>query len=114
MYKTISLISFLIRQFLLPNPFINMFENAEFINLLFGGIFILLAYILTGSWYVSKKDYYFIGSIGFLLNYSLLTFLFLGLSYVISNITIVCIIFMIIYCILCIVERKVLGDKIIF
>lgn len=113
MYGITSLISFVIRQFFLPNPFINMFENAEIINLICGGIFIPLAYLLTGTWYVSRKGLYFVGSIGFLINYILITFLLIGISSFISNIWLVFILFMAIYIILCIIESKLLSEKII-
>lgn len=49
MYKILKIISYLIRQFCLPNPFANMFEPsiAEIVNWSIGGVFVLLAYILT-------------------------------------------------------------------
>lgn len=111
MYGLTSIISFLIRQFLLPNPFVNMFENAEVVNLIFGGVFIPLAYVLTGTWYRSQKGFYWIGSLGFLGNYTLLTFLLIGISYFISNIYWIIAIFLIIYVLLCILESKIFGEK---
>ncbi len=116
MYKIISLLSFLIRQFALPNPFVNIAgENyAELVNYIFGGIFIILAYIITGSWYVSKKEDRWVGSIGFFLNYVLLTFITLGVSYFIHNIYWLSGIIIFVVIILCIVESKLFGKRISF
>ena len=47
MYRLIYIISFLIRQFLLPNPFAPLGGNAEIINLLVGGAFVPLSYFMT-------------------------------------------------------------------
>ena len=85
MYKIIKIISYLIRQFWVPNPFANMFEPniAEIVNWSVGGVFVLLAYILTGTWYESEEGYYWLGSLGFLINYAILT----GLLLLISKLT---------------------------
>ena len=64
----ISTVSYLVRQFCLPNPFENIFDTpgyAEIANWIFGGIFVPLAFILTGTWYVSGRDEKWIGSLGF-------------------------------------------------
>ena len=65
----VSITSYFIRQFCLPNPFINLFKDsnvATIVNWICGAIFIPLAYILTGSWY--NGEIKFIGSFGFLVN----------------------------------------------
>ena len=73
----VSITSYFIRQFCLPNPFINLFKDsnvATIVNWICGAIFIPLAYILTGSWY--NGEIKFIGSFGFLVNYIFLTSIF--------------------------------------
>ena len=57
MYEIIKLLSYLIRQFLLPNPFTNLIKDpsqATIVNWIVGGIFIPLSYVLTGTWYDKK------------------------------------------------------------
>ena len=74
----VSITSYFIRQFCLPNPFINLFKDsnvATIVNWICGAIFIPLAYILTGSWY--NGEIKFIGSFGFLVNYIFLTSIFI-------------------------------------
>ena len=110
-YTLVVGISYFIRQFLLPNPFSNLFESgtAELVDWLFGGTLIALAYILTGTWYVSKKGNYWKGSLGFLINFSILTGLILLISKIITNIYCVLGIFVCVYIILCILEAKLLN-----
>lgn len=110
-YSLVASISYLIRQFLLPNPFSNLFESgtAELVNLIFGGLLIALAYSLTGTWYVGKKGDYWKGSLGFLINFSILTGLILLTSKFINDIYWVSGIFMFIYIILYILEPKLLN-----
>ena len=111
MYKIIKIFSYLIRQFWLPNPFKNMFEPdmAEIINWSVGGAFVILAYTLTGTWYESKKEYYWIGSLGFLINYFVLTGLLLLISKLISDLWLISIIFLILYILLCVIEYKLFN-----
>ena len=106
MYKII----YILRQFMLPNPFMNMFEGgmAEFVNYVFGVILIKLSYLLTGTWYVSRKGEYWIGSLGFLFNYSLLTGIMIAVSEVVSDVDWILGIFLFIYVILCFTEKKIL------
>lgn len=114
MYKIINTLSFIVRQFCLPNPFMNIFIDkniAEIANWIIGGVFIPLAYTLTGTWHVSKRDASFIGSIGFLINYILLTGILIGISYFITNIWIVFLLFAITYIILCVIEEKLFNSK---
>ena len=110
-YMLVAGLSYFIRQFLSPNPFSNLFESgiAELLHWIFGGALIALAYILTGTWYVSKKWDYWKGSLGFLINFSILTGLILLISKFITNIYWVSGIFVCIYIILCILEAKLLN-----
>ena len=116
-YVLVAGISCFIRQFLLPNPFSNMFESgtSELVNWIFGGILIALAYNLTGMWYVSKKGDYWKGSLGFLINFSILTGLILLISKFITNIYWVLGFFIFAYIILCFIEGWLLnGYKSVF
>lgn len=110
-YALVAGISYFIRQFLLPNPFSNLFGSgmAEFINYIFGGVLITLSYFLTRTWYVSKKGDYWKESLGFLINFSMLTGLILFISKFITNIYLVSGIFVYVYIILCILEAKLLN-----
>ncbi len=110
-YTLVAGLSYFIRQFLLPNPFSNLFESgtAELVDCFFGGALVALAYILTGTWYVSKKGDYWKGSLGFLINFSILTGLILLISKFINNIYWVSGIFVCVYIILCILEAKLLN-----
>lgn len=110
----VSIISYLIRQFYFPNPFSNLFEEntATLINWICGGVFIPFAYILTGTWYDGGAKA--IGSIGFFINYLILTGLFLFITKFVDNIYLVVFLFLLIYVILCILERKLLGKKYTF
>lgn len=112
MYQLIKVFSYLVRQFLIPNPFTNLIKNlgmAEIVNWIFGGALIPLAYFLTGTWY--DGDVKFIGSIGFLFNYAILTGLFLMITKFITNLYLVAFLFILGYAILCIVENKLFGEK---
>lgn len=111
MYKIIKIISYLIRQFWLPNPFANMFEPsvAEIVNWSVGGVFMLLAYILTGTWYESEKGYYWLGSLGFLINYAILTALLLLISKLTTILWLIAVIFLIAYILLCVIEYKLFN-----
>lgn len=116
MYQIIRIISFLVRQFLLPNPFINIIDaNYAFIvNLLFGGIFVRLAYRITGSWYISRKGEWWIGSLGFLINYTILTFLTIVISKVIQDVLWIAIVILVITVLLCYIENKLFAEKTMF
>ena len=108
----VSIISYLIRQFCFPNPFANMFKNpniATIVNLICGAIFVPLAYALTGTWYSGGAKA--IGSIGFLINYALLTGLFLLITYFFNNLYIIIALFFLGYIMLCLIEGMLLGKK---
>ena len=112
LYYLIKVISYLVRQFLISNPFTNLIKNpgtAEIVNWIFGGALIPLAYFLTDIWY--DGDVKFIGSFGFLFNYTILTGLFLMITKFITNLYLVAFLFILGYAILCIVESKLFGEK---
>lgn len=113
MYKLIRIASYLVRQIFFPNPFSNMFSDvmAECVNYIAGGIIVYLAYNLTRTWYISKKGEYWKGSLGFLVNYFILTEGLLVISKYIHNIYIIVIIYIILFIILCLIEHKLLGKK---
>lgn len=102
----------MIRQFCFPNPFTNIVKDpntATIVNLICGGIFIPLAYILTGTWY--KGGAKVVGSFGFFINYAILTGFFLLITKFITNLYLVTFLFILGYAILCIVENKLFGEK---
>lgn len=104
----VSIVSYLIRQFCFLNPFTNIVKDpntATIVNLICGGIFIPLAYTLTGTWY--KGGAKAVGSFGFFINYAILT----GLLLFITNLYLVASLFILGYVILCIVESKLFGEK---
>lgn len=108
----ISAISYLARQFILPNPFENIFENqgyAEIANWIFGGIFVPFAFLLTRTWYVSGINEKWEGSLGFFVNYCILTGLLLLISKFISDIYWIIGIFVVVYIILCFLECWLLN-----
>lgn len=106
MYKFISIISALIRQFLLPNPYINLFSQevyADLFNIIIGGIILhKLSFWLTGMAYTRGINEPAEGSIGYLFSYIILTLLIT----LISNIWIMVCAFLIIYILFCIVVSK--------
>lgn len=108
----VSIASYLIRQFCFANPFSNLVKDpniATIVNWICGGIFIPLAYILTGTWYNGGAKA--IGSFGFFINYAILTGLFLLITKFITNLYLVAFLFILRYAILCIVENKLFGEK---
>lgn len=111
----VSIVSYLVRQFYFPNPFANIVKDsniATIVNWICGGIFIPLAYILTGTWY--KGDAKAVGSFGFFINYAILTGLFLLITEFITNLYLVAFLFFLGYFILCVVESKLFGEKNLF
>ena len=112
MYKIVSSISYIVRQFFVPNPFTNLFESssvAEYANYLFGGVLVPLSYFLTGTWYDKKEP--IIGSVGFFCNYILLTYVFLIITEHITNLYTITVLCIIAYVSLCIVESKLFRKK---
>ena len=106
MYKFIHLISALIRQFVLPNPYINIIGSevyADLFNIFIGGTILhFCAYILTGCGYTKGVDDPASGSFGYLISYCYVTALNTILGYLISNITVFIIVFIVLYIASCI------------
>lgn len=110
MYKFIKRISYLVRVFLLPNPFSNLIADyfiSEITNYVFGGIFVIIAYKMTGAWYSGNKK--FIGSFGYLVNYTILTLLFLLVTRFIINIYLALLVFVVICAIMFMAEVILFG-----
>ena len=101
MYKFIHLISALIRQFLLPNPYTNIIENkncADLFNIIIGGTIIhFCAFFLTGLVYHRGVDSPASGSFGYLISYCYITGVITLIGYFISNIIVFIIVCLIIY-----------------
>lgn len=116
MYKFIHLISAFIRQFLLPNPYINIIENetyAELFNIFVGGTILhCLSFILTGCGYTKGIDSPATGSVGYLFSYCYLTVVITALGYFISNVTMFIISFAILYIISCLVVNRIFSKRI--
>ena len=72
MYKLICMISILVRQFCLPNPFECFGEKAALYNWLAGFILAPITYILVGMIY-DKESFPALGSLLYLLTYIGLT-----------------------------------------
>lgn len=106
MYKFIHLISALIRQFVLPNPYINVIGSevhADLFNIFIGGTILhFCAYILTGCAYTKGINDPASGSFGYLISYCYVTALITTLGYFIFNITVFIIIFIVLYIASCI------------
>lgn len=64
---------------------------ATIVNWIYGGIFIPLAYILTGTWYSGEAKP--IGSFGFFINYAILVGLFMLITKFITNLYLVAFLF---------------------
>lgn len=108
----ISIASYLIRQFCFPNPFSNIVRDpniATTVNLICGGIFIPLTYILTGTWH--KGGAKAVGSFGFFINYAILTGMFLLITKFITNHYLIAFLFILGYVILCAVEYKFFEER---
>ena len=112
-YKLINIISVLIRQFLLPNPYISWFDNelsADLFNIIVGG-FILhkLSFWLTGIGYTKGIDEPAGGSLGYLVSYIILTVIITLIGNFIVNIKAAIVVFLVIYVLLCIVVNKIFN-----
>lgn len=77
MYKIIHILSALIRQFLLPNPYNHFFSYviyADLFNVLIGGTILhFLSFLLTGVGYIKGVNSPASGSLGYLISYIYLT-----------------------------------------
>lgn len=113
MYKLVNIISALIRQFLLPNPYISWFENevyADLFNVIVGG-FILhkLSFWLTGIGYTKGIDEPASGSLGYLVSYIILIVVITLIGKFIVNVKVAIVVFLVIYILLCIVVNKIFN-----
>ena len=117
MYALINIISMLIREFLLPNPFENIIGNkmwADIFNIFVGGAILhMLAFFMTGCWYTRGVNKPAGGSFGYLISYCFITFLFIILSNLIKDLEICLIVFFGIYIVACTLLRIFLKPKIV-
>lgn len=115
MYKIIYILSALIRQFLLPNPYINFFTEglyADLFNILIGGTILhILSFILTGVGYTKGVDSPASGSLGYLISYIYLTILITVLGFFINSIKIFIIVFIIIYVLTMLIVSKIFRKQ---
>lgn len=106
MYRFVHLVSALVRQFVLPNPYINIIGNkayADLFNIIIGGTIIhIFAFILTGCGYHKDIDDPAAGSLGYLISYCYITAIITFLGFLISNFILFVIIFLICYILSCI------------
>ena len=72
MYKLISALSVLIRQFCLPNPFECFGDSAVLINWIAGIVIVPITYVIVGLVY-EKGSEPAVGSLLYLVTYALLT-----------------------------------------
>lgn len=115
-YLFISTLSALIRQFLLPNPYINLFDNdiyAGLFNIFIGGYILhKLSYWLTGAGYIRGINNPASGSIGYLLSNIYITTVITLVGKFISNIKIAIIVLVVIYIVSLIVVNKLFNRHI--
>lgn len=115
MYKFIHLISALIRQFLLSNPYINVIGNetyADLFNIVIGGTIIhIFAFILTGCGYQKGIDDPALGSFGYLISYCYITAIITFLGFLISNFAIFVIVYLVVYIASCILVGIVFNHN---
>ena len=115
MYKMINLISALIRQFVLPNTYVNFIDNeiyAELFNIFIGGTILhFLSFILTGFCYTRGINHPAGGSLGYLLSYIYMTFVVTLIGYFISNIWFAIIILVVIYILSVIVVNRLFNQS---
>ncbi len=85
MYKIFNILSVLIRQFCLPNPYIMYFESsvyADIFNIIIGGTILhMLSFFLTSSIYEKGRHPSWIGSLLYCINYIINTILISFLCY---------------------------------
>lgn len=101
MYKLVNIISALVRQFLLPNPYISWFDNelyADLFNVVIGGVILhKLSFWLTGIGYTKGIDEPAGGSFCYLISYIILTTVITLIGKFIGNIKLAIVIFLVIY-----------------
>ena len=106
MYRLISIASAIIRQFYLPNPYVNIIGNesyADLFNILVGGLILhILSRVLTGCEYTKGIDNPSAGSFKYLKNYCYLIVLITVLGYFISNIILFIVLSVVLYICSCV------------
>lgn len=111
MYNLIHLISALIRQFLLPNPYIHFFSNdvyADVFNMFIGGVILWkLSYWLTGAGYRKGIDDPVSGSFGYLVSYIYLTIIITVTGKLIADIKVFLTVFIIIYIVSLVIVNRI-------
>ena len=109
MYSIVSFISLIVRQFLLPNPYLNYFSDkniAELFNIIAGGAILhFLSFWITGIYY-SKGDAPTLGSISYLFWYIINTAIITLVGSLIKNIYLLILSLVIIYLIIFVVISK--------
>jgi len=88
MYRLINIISIIVRQCYLPNPYENIIDNSGFamlFNILIGGIILhKLSFWITGIYY-DRGDLPAVGSLSYLIWYIINTAIFTFVGGLISN-----------------------------
>lgn len=115
MYKMINLISALIRQFVLPNPYVSFIDNevyAELFNIFVGGTILhFLSFFLTGFCYTRGVDHPASGSFWYLLSYIYMTFVITIIGCFISNIWLAIIVLVVVYILSIIVVNRLFNQR---
>ena len=83
---------------------------SEIVNWSVGSIFVFLTYILTKTWYESKEGDYWLGSLEFLINYAILTYLLSLVSELISVLWLIIVIFLVKYTLFCLISINCLTN----
>lgn len=110
MYSIVSFISLIVRQFLLPNPYLNYFSVkniAELFDIIAGGAILhFLSFCITGIYY-SKGDAPTLGSISYLFWYIINTVIITLVGCLIKNVYLLTICLVAIYLMIFIIVGKV-------
>lgn len=110
MYSIVSFVSLIVRQFLLPNPYLNYFPDkniAELFNIIAGGAILhFLSFWITGIYY-SKGDAPTLGSISYLFWYIINTAIITLAGCLIKNIYLLIFSLIVIYLIIVIIIIKI-------
>lgn len=110
MYEIIALISAWIRQFYLPNPFVNIIDPsyADIFNIIIGGAILhITSFLLCGCAYNKGIDAPIRGIFGYLISYIILTFIITIIGKLCVNYKIEIVLFLIIYIGLCIFTTRI-------
>ena len=75
LYRIVSVLGIIIRQFFLSNPFVPLGDRAEFYNWIAGALFVPLSYFMTGLFYERGSTPAVVGSVMYLLAYAINTWI---------------------------------------